>query len=272
MKRSNVISEVRPELALLLLLTVIQVLEPSMKERIVGDTGTDVRDRNRITVACAAMAILNIRRARSYDLDSCKGKDAQLPHRTSTDSLRPANARAQDEATGKQSEGYVLEKRVIINMVRILSSAIDELPFAGVRFSPEAALFSFPAAVEHGGNVEVFCDQGLVELLLSLIKRQQQVSTRSESTHADASDKAEGGKDETNMMVVELALQTMLCMARTEGGAGQACLQRMNLLNSQELLQGLAGWSVKRKEEAPSVERVTRLAKELSELLSKAGS
>ncbi|EKX45379.1 hypothetical protein GUITHDRAFT_152703 [Guillardia theta CCMP2712] len=226
------------------------------------------------------MAILNIRQAKSSSLSSSKDKASNLPHRTSTESLRPANARSHEGAGGEQNEGYVLEKRVIINMVRILSSAIDEMPFAGVKFSPEAALFSFPAAVQHRANVAVFCDQGLVELLLSLIQRHRPASTggegdsaqKSDPTQADTADKVEGGKDETNIRLIELALQTMLTMSKTEGGAGHECLQRMNLLNSQELLQGLAGWSVNRTEEAPKVERVARLATEVRDLLSQAGS
>lgn len=183
-----------------------QVLEPCLKEAIPGDQGADVRDRSRVKLACAVMALLCIRDAQhaaatcrpavnpgAAAVSAVSTETAETAAASASPAAAPGACRAgangdaeaggnagseeasfgKDEAVArtKDTTEVVLDRRALVQLQRVLQASVDSVTYGGVKFSLEAALHSLPAAVASAAHVAILCELGIVELLVAVVKQ-----------------------------------------------------------------------------------------------------
>ena len=235
-----------------------QVLEPCLKEAIPGDQGADVRDRSRVKLACAVMALLCIRDAQHAAAATCLPVEnpsagavetAESAAASASAAAAPgacrAGANGDPEATGKagskeasfekdqpvartkHTAEVVLDRRALVQLQRVLQAAVDSVMYGGVKFSLEAALHSLPAAVASAAHVAILCELGIVELLVAVVKQCATMMSTAAGADtpsagcADAATSNSQGADvgETNLRVLATSVRVLRRMCSPEVGA-----------------------------------------------------
>jgi len=165
-----------------------------------------VRDRSRVKLACAVMALLCIRDAQ-HAAATCRPavnpgaaavaavstETAETAAASASPAAAPGACRAgangdaeaggnagseeasfgKDEAVArtKDTTEVVLDRRALVQLQRVLQASVDSVTYGGVKFSLEAALHSLPAAVASAAHVAILCELGIVELLVAVVKQ-----------------------------------------------------------------------------------------------------
>ena len=249
-----------------------QVLEPCLKEAIPGDQGADVRDRSRVKLACAVMALLCIRDAQ-HAAEACRPvanpsagavETAETAAASASSAAAPGACRAgpngdaeatekagseeasfgKDEAVARRkvTTEVVLDRRALVQLQRVLQAAVDSVMYGGVKFSLEAALHSLPAAVASAAHVAILCELGIVELLVAVVK--QCATMMSTAAGADtpgagcaeaaASNSQGADVGETHLRVLAISVRVLRRMCSPEVGASTQglCVQRLSIVGA----------------------------------------
>lgn len=159
-----------------------------------------MRDRHRVKLACAVMALMCIRDAQRVAAASRPSADPGAAMETAetageSSSAAPAPGASQAGANGsadaagktaseevasvkeeakaktKEQNEVVLERRALIQLQRVLQAAVDSVTYGGVKFSLEAALHALPAVAASAAHVAILCELGIVELLVAVVKQ-----------------------------------------------------------------------------------------------------
>jgi hypothetical protein len=247
----------------------VQLLEPCLKETIVSDQGADLRDRGRVTLACAAMALLCIRdslvvpKADASAASVATPSDAQAPDGASSSGAKDVVVKDEEQGARAAETGgaaikdraFVLERRALIQLVRVLQSAVDSVVYGGVCFSLEAALHALPAAVSSSANVALLCELGIVELLVAVVKQFSTEAAKDNAqplgppgAHAPSAPAAPNNVRSTNLSDTrDLALHlrplalcvNVMCRICSSdlGSSTQAlCVQRLNIVGAHSVM------------------------------------
>ena len=141
----------------------------------------------------------------------------------------------------------VLERRALVQLVRVLQSAVDSVVYGGVRFSLESALHAMPAAVAAAANVSLLCELGLTELLVAVVKQfsteQQSRKTEAASLVGAAAAPGEGGAGAgaTSLHALALCVRVMRRMCALDLGPTTQglCVQRLNIVGAPAVISTL---------------------------------
>ena len=141
----------------------------------------------------------------------------------------------------------VLERRALVQLVRVLQSAVDSVVYGGVRFSLESALHAMPAAVAAAANVSLLCELGLTELLVAVVKQfsteQQSRKTEAASLAGAAAAPGEGGAGAgaTSLHALALCVRVMRRMCALDLGPTTQglCVQRLNIVGAPAVISTL---------------------------------
>jgi len=246
-----------------------------LKERIPGDEGPEVRERSRVTMACAVMALLCIREAQHPQhphslvstLGATQGGAASSAANVGgatrggggregkSENGAVANAEGNGaskvkQEVGREGKAVVLERRMLVQLVRVLQASVDSVAYGGVNFSLESALYALPAAVASAGHVAILSELGIVELLVAVVKQLSTSITSDSAAGGGSSGGAERAatnaqqrdSSEANLRVLALCVRVMRCMCSSEHGASTqgVCVQRLSIVGAQTVMTTLA--------------------------------
>jgi dihydroxyacetone kinase DhaKLM complex PTS-EIIA-like component DhaM len=260
---------------------LFQVLAPCLKDRISSEQGADIRDRDRAAVACAVMATLCIRDAEQAQLaaeapaaassqsaggatpagpdasgaDAGAGSDGPNGSETKVSGMK-AEAEGQEAGRAKAvpqgaDRPVVLERRVLVQVVRVLQAAVDSVTYGGVKFSLESALHALPAAVTSAAHVAILCDLGMVELLVAIVKQFTTAAAAEKSSvggpvggaAAAAASDSHGASRGASLRALALSVRIVRCMCSSQLGEGTQglCIQRLNIVGALPVMTALQG-------------------------------
>lgn len=258
---------------------IAQVLAPCLKDRITSEQGTDIRDRDRAAMACAVMGILCIRDAQKASSEAgvtapasaqaagdgasvadgstadAHGSEAniamEVSSMTQAHGEKNCGSTAPSEPSGAEVQ-VVLERRVLVQVVRVLQAAVDSVAYGGVKFSLESALHALPAAVDCAAHVAILCDLGIVELLVAIVKQFTTAAASDMSTDCERGDLAADVSADplvasnshvrgTSLRALALSLRVVRCMCSSDLGQGTQglCVQRLNIVDALTVLTSL---------------------------------
>jgi hypothetical protein len=234
------------------------VLEPCLKERISGEQGAEVRDRHRVTLACAVMCILCIREEREVAAANSNGTEA---------GGQEAGSVKQDSNVVKSEEGgrgvvdkeLVLERRALVQLVRVLQAAVDSVAYGGVKFSLQAALHALPAAVASAVHVSTLCELGIVELLVAVVKQfstevaKDSVAGNDGGVGSTSAHAKEQENSEMSLRVLGLCVRVMrrMCSPDLDASTQGLCIQRLNIVGAQGVMTTLVQQLVQQLDTTP---------------------
>ena len=261
-----------------LLIFPAQVLAPCLKDRITSEQGTDIRDRDRATMACAVMAILCVREAQNASREAgasaaaCSqsegaeasgagaGSAGEIGSEANVGTGMSTGAQAHVGISGSMAPAkppdadfqVVLERRVLVQVVRVLQAAVDSVAYGGVKFSLESALHALPAAVKCAAHVASLCDLGIVELLVAVAKQFTTAATSEKpadlgpgdgaaDSSADSHAASNGDVRGTSLRALALSVRVVRCMCSSDLGEGTQglCVQRLNIVGALAVMTTL---------------------------------